>query len=113
MPELGVGELVAEVRRLMGSLQDLVERERRMQRELADHMLAPVDAIFDLLEQSAAMLVQQAEALGSASRALEDTARLMRSQAAVFEQTVGALREPVKLMKSAAGPRRTPDEGDL
>jgi hypothetical protein len=104
MPDLGVTELLSEVRRLTGALQELVERERRMQRDLADRMLAPVDAVFDLLGQSSQMLQQQAEALASAGRALEDAARVMRHQADMFDQTVGALREPVKLMKAAAGP---------
>jgi hypothetical protein len=106
MPDLGVTELLSEVRRLAGTLQELIERERRMQRDLTDRMLAPVDAVFDLLGESAAMLQQQAEALSSAGRALEEAARVMRHQAELFDQTVGALREPVKLMKAAAGPER-------
>jgi hypothetical protein len=110
MPDLGVTELLSEVRRLTGVMQDLVERERRMQRDLADRALAPVDAVFDLLGQSAAMLQQQADAVASAGRALEDAARVMRHQAALFDQTVGALREPVKLVKTAAGPAREPNE---
>ena len=106
MPDLGVTELLSEVRRLAGTLQELIERERRMQRDLTDRMLAPVDAVFDLLGESAAMLQQQAEALSSAGRALEEAARVMRHQAELFDQTVGALREPVKLMKAAVGPER-------
>ena len=108
MPDLGVTELFSEVRRLTGTLQELIERERRMQRDLTDRMLAPVDAVFDLLGESAAMFQQQAEALASAGRALEEAARVMRHQAELFDQTVGALREPVKLMKAAAGPEREP-----
>jgi hypothetical protein len=106
MPDLGVTGRLSEVRRLAGTLQELIERERRMQRDLTDRMLAPVDAVFDLLGESAAMLQQQAEALSSAGRALEEAARVMRHQAELFDQTVGALREPVKLMKTAAGPER-------
>jgi ABC-type transporter Mla subunit MlaD len=110
MPELGVSELLSEIRRLAGTLQELVERERRLQRDVADRLLAPIDAIFDLLGQSAAMLQQQADALASAGRALEDAARVMRHQAQLFDQTVGALHEPVQLMKAAAGPAREPTE---
>ena len=110
MPDLGVTELLSEVRRLAGSLQELLERERRMQREMAERLLGPVDAVFELLGQSSAMLQQQAEALASAGRALEDAARVMRHQAALFDQTVGALHEPIKLVKAAAGPAGRPDE---
>jgi hypothetical protein len=102
---------LAEVRRLMGSLQEIVERERRLQRELADRLLAPVDGVFDLLEQSAAMLHQQADALEAAGRALGDTARLMQRQAELFERSVVALREPLKLIKASAGPSAPPLDG--
>ena len=110
MPDLGITELLSEVRRLTGVMQELIERERRMQRDVTDRVLAPVDAVFDLLGQSAAMLQQQADALASAGRALEDAARVMRHQAALFDQTVGALREPVNVMKAAAGPPRDRSE---
>jgi hypothetical protein len=108
MPDLGITELLSEMHRLTGAVQELVERERRVQRNLTDRMLAPVDAVFDVLGESAALLQQQAEALASAGRALEDAAQVMRHQAELFDQTVGALREPVKLMKAAAGPAREP-----
>jgi hypothetical protein len=110
MPDLGMPDLLAEIRRLTGSMQELVERERRMQRDVTDRMLAPVDAVFDLLGESATMLQQQADALASAGRALEEAARVMRHQAELFDQTVGALRQPVKVMKAAAGPAREPSE---
>ena len=108
MPDAGIPDVLAEMRRVAGSMQELVERERRLQRDVADRLLAPVDSVFDLLAQSAALLQEQANALASAGRALEDAARVMRHQAELFDQTVGALREPVKLMKSAAGPQRDP-----
>lgn len=132
MPELSASELLHEWRRLMDAVvasaasvtehselprqlleqgqrqlelvQEIVERERRMQRELTDRLLAPVDAVFDLLERSGAMLHQQADTLGSAGRALEETARLMKSQAELFEKTISTLREPVEFVKTSAGP---------
>jgi hypothetical protein len=84
-------------------VQEVLERERRLQRELASRLLAPVDAIFDLLEQSGTTLRRQAETLESAGRGLEETAALMKSQAELFEQTIGALRQPAEAAKAAAG----------
>ena len=98
MPDLGGRQLLHEV----------VERERRLQKELAGRLAAPFDAIFDLLEESGATLHSQAEALESAGRALEEAATLMKSQAELFERTVGALRAPGELAKSAAGLERHP-----
>ena len=135
MPDLGgLDDLVSEWRRVMNSLVssatagrselpralvepmqrqlelvgELLERERELQRQLAGRLLAPADAVFDLLEQSGAMLRRQAEAMESAGLALSETAALMKSQAELFERTIGILREPTELAKAAAGLERRP-----
>ena len=99
-------QLLEPMQRQLELLQEVIERERRLQKQLAGHLLAPVDAIFDLLEESGLMLRRQAEALQNAGRALEDTAALVKSQAELFERTIGALREPAELAKAAAGLER-------
>ena len=81
MPDLSGRELIREWRKLMDSIvdamstvtarseipsqvreplqrqlelvQELIERERRLQEEIAEQVLAPVDVAFDLLEQVA------------------------------------------------------------
>ena len=105
MPELSGRELLREVQRLVESA---AERERRIQSDLAGYAFAPVDAVFDLLEESGATLRRQAEALEAAGRALEETAALMVSQAELFEGTLSSLREPTELAKAAAGIERKP-----
>jgi hypothetical protein len=89
-------------------LQEVIKRERALQRQIAGRILAPVDAIFDLVEESGAVLRRQAEALEAAGRALEDTARLVKTQAELFEHTLTTLREPTELAKAAAGLERRP-----
>jgi hypothetical protein len=134
MSEPGAHELLGEWRRLMDSLvgsaasaaghsqlprdllkvsqrqlellQEVVERERRLRGELAARVTAPVDALFDLLEETAQTLTLQAEALESAGRALEESAALMKHQAQRFERSVAALRAPAELAKAAAGAKR-------
>jgi hypothetical protein len=86
-------------------LQEVIERERHRQGELAGLVTAPIDALFDLMEETGATLRLQAEALASAGRALEETASLMSRQAERFERTVGALRQPAEMAKKAAGAR--------
>jgi hypothetical protein len=136
VPDLSGGELLGEWRKLMDSavasaaslggrteiprqllepmqrqielLQEVIERERALQRQIAGRILAPVDAIFDLVEESGAVLHRQAEALEAAGRALEDTARLVKTQAELFEHTLATLREPTELAKVAAGLERRP-----
>jgi hypothetical protein len=98
MPDLGGRQLLHEV----------MEREQRLQKELAGRIAAPFDTIFDLLEESGATLHSQAEALEAAGRALEEAATLMKTQAELFERTVGTLRAPGELAKSAAGLERHP-----
>jgi hypothetical protein len=126
MPDLPGGELLQEWRRLMESLagkgkaelprqllepmqrqleivEEVLERERRLQGELVGRVTAPLDAVFDLLEESATVLGKQAEALEAAGTALQDTARLVKHQADLFERTVSTLRAPTKAAKAIAG----------
>jgi signal transduction histidine kinase len=97
------GELIGSMQRQLELVQDVVDRERRLQGELAARLLAPVDAVFDLLEQTGATLRRQAEALQTAGRALEESAGLMKSQAELFERTIATMREPANLARRAAG----------
>jgi hypothetical protein len=99
-------QLVAPMRRQVELLEQLVEREERVRAELVGRAFAPVDAVFDLLEQSGAAVRKQAEALSESARALEQTAELMRAQAELYERTIRTLREPSRLAKSAAGLKR-------
>jgi phage gpG-like protein len=101
-------QLLEPMQRQVELLQEVIERERAIQRQVAGRLLAPVDAIFDLVEESGHVLRQQAEALEAAGQALEDTARLVKTQAELFERVVGALREPTELAKVAAGLERRP-----
>ena len=78
----------------------------KLERELAGRLAAPVDAVFDVLEQSGTTLHKQAEALEAAGTALTEAARLMKAQAELFESSVGRLRAPAELAKSVAGVER-------
>lgn len=99
-------ELLGAMQSQMALMQRVVDRERLLGSELAARILGPIDAVFDLLEESGAMLRREAEALETAGRALQETAGLMKRQAELFEQTIGALREPAELAKAAAGLER-------
>ena len=106
MPELDVSaalhQLLEPMRREVALVQEVLEREREFQREVTSQIVAPVDAVFDLLQETGSMLERQAEALEAAGAALMETAALVKGQAALFERTVGTLRRPVDLAKSAA-----------
>jgi len=106
------GDLLGAMQRQLELVQEVIEREHRLQRELVGRLVAPVDAVFDLLEETGATLRRQAEALEAAGRALEETAGLMKSQAELFERTIGTLRQPAELAKAAAGLDRRPSKGE-
>jgi len=99
-------QLLGPMQRQVELLQELLERERRIQGEVIGRVFGPIDAIFDLLEQSGATFRRQSEALEEAARALEETAKLMRAHAELFERTIRVVREPAELAKSAAGVKR-------
>jgi hypothetical protein len=95
--------VLAPLQRQTELLQELLEVERRAQREVLGRAMAPLDAAFDLLEESGAALRGQAEAMEHAAQALEQTAVLMKSQAELFERTIRTMRGPSRLLASAAG----------
>jgi methyl-accepting chemotaxis protein len=101
------------LRPLLGPLQhqaELIERvleqQRQIQGQLVDRAFEPVDAIFDLLERSGAMMRAQAEALEQAAAAVEQAAGLMRTQAELFETATKTARAPADLVQRAAGGTR-------
>ena len=101
-------QLLSPLQRQAELLQEILETERRRQQDILARALQPMDAVFDLLEQSGAAMRGQAEAMEHAAEALEQTAALMKTQAELFEHTIQILREPSKRLESAAGiePRR-------
>ena len=96
-------QLLGPLKRQTDLIGDVLERERKLQREVLGRVFAPVDAVFDLLEQSGATIRQQAEALEQAARALEDTAVLMKAQAELFERGIRTAREPADIARRVAG----------
>jgi ABC-type transporter Mla subunit MlaD len=104
-------QLLESMQHQLELVQDVIERERRLQKQLVGYVLAPADAIFDLLEDSGVMLRRQAEALEAAGRAIEETAELMKNQAKLFERTVGVLREPAQQARAVAGLERRVRKG--
>jgi hypothetical protein len=96
-------QILEPMQRQLALVQELIERERRLQAEVATRLLAPTDVALELLEQSGTTMRRQAEALEAAGDALRETASLMKSQAELFEQTIGKLRTPADVARSALG----------
>jgi hypothetical protein len=48
--------LLEPMQRQLELVQEVLERERRLQKQLAGHLIAPVDATFDLLEENGLIL---------------------------------------------------------
>src|SRR5215213_7432395 len=95
--------MLAPMQRQLELVQEVVERERKLQAEVFGHLLDPIDAVFDLLEESGKTFRAQADALEEASAALAQTAQLMQTQAEIYEGTIRALREPADLARRVAG----------
>jgi hypothetical protein len=108
------GDVVRASQRQLELLQEVVDSQQRLQGNVLNGLLAPVEAVFDLLQESGATLRKQAESMESAGRALQDTSALMKQQAELFERMIAMLRQPTDLARSATkGARRAPREDDL
>ncbi len=105
-------QLLAPLQRQIELVEEILERERRLQREVLQRTFAPFDAVFDLLEQSASALRKQAEALNESARATQQAASMMEVQAEQFERAIRVLRQPAEIAKSAAGVERRNRRGD-
>ena len=105
--------LLTPMQRQLELVQEVVERERRLQAEVVGRLLDPFDAVFDLLEESGKTFRAQAEALEQASAALRQTAELMQTQAEIYESTIRALRGPAAVARKVAGaePRKRGSAG--
>jgi len=96
-------QLLGPLQKQAELLQEVLETERRLQRELLGRVFEPLDVAFDLLEESGAALRGQAEALEHAAKALEQAAELAKVQADLFERTIRTLREPSRRIESVVG----------
>ena len=67
-------QLLAPLQRQVELVAEVLEREHQRQQDLLGRAFAPLDALFDLLEQSGAAMHQQAAALKESARALERVA---------------------------------------
>jgi hypothetical protein len=101
VPEVSGREVLSELPR---QLRELLQHEL----ELAGLVVAPIDAVLDLLEESAATLRRQAEALEAAGVALAQTAELMKRQAELFERTTGMVHRPAKVARAVASSATKP-----
>ena len=101
-------QLVVSMQRQLELVEELFERERRLQEDLVARTLAPVDAVLDVLEQSAAALRRQAEALKDSARALEQASEMIGTQAELFERAIGIVRKPADIVTSGASAPRRP-----
>jgi hypothetical protein len=95
-------QLLKPMERQLELLQEVVERERRLQREVLARTIAPVEAVFSLLEESAAALRKQSEALNASALALEQVSAMVAVQADLLERTIRTLRDPTEIAKAAS-----------
>lgn len=110
-PEDIAQKVLAPMQRQAELFQEVLDRERALQAGIVRRAFRPLDAVFDLLEESGSALRSQAEAIEEAARALEQAAVLMKLQADLFARTIKTLREPAHAVKSLAGleaPREPP-----
>jgi hypothetical protein len=103
-------QLLAPMQRQAELVQEVLERERRRQQDLLGRAFAPLEPVFDLLEQSGAAMHRQAQALKESAGALEQAAAMAEAQAELFERAVAVLRQPSEIVKRAGGAERRSDD---
>jgi hypothetical protein len=100
--------LLTPMQRQLELLQEVVDRERKLQSDVIGRLLEPMDTVLDLFEESGKTFRAQADALAEASAALQQTATLMQTQAEIYEKAIRALREPAHLARRVSGAKPRP-----
>jgi hypothetical protein len=104
------GDLLRASQRQLELLQEIADAQQRLQGNVVNGLLGPVEAVFDLLQESGTTLRKQAETMESAGRALQDTAVLMKQQAELFERVIAVVRQPTDIARAATAGGRRPAE---
>ena len=99
-----VGDRRDEWRRLRTATNP-IQRQIELVQAMVERAFAPIDAFFDLFEQSGSEMHRQADALSESARALEPAADLIRVQAELFERTVRTVGSPVRSPKALPASR--------
>ena len=110
-PDL-IRRLVAPMQGQTDLLGELLDQQRRFQRELSQGMFKPLDDMRDLLDEAARPMRTQAEALKEAAAALDRVASLLAAQAALVERTSAALRQRTDALRSLLAPLEARDGDD-
>lgn len=93
------GQLTAPLQRQAELLEQIMQRQLELERELIAAMTAPARTVLDLSAQTAEAMTEQARAFRSASQALGQAAELLERQAELFRTAVGTLRDPLGTLR--------------
>ena len=98
-----VRQMIAPLQRQAELLEDALSRQMAFEKDLAGRVLAPMNAVLGLVDQSAAAMRSQAQAFDAASEAFKRSAQLLEVQASLLEEAGRSLRDPTRALKAAGG----------
>jgi hypothetical protein len=100
-PADAVGQVLGPLHRQAELLEQVVQRQLDLERELVDLALAPARGALDLLDQATAAMRAEAKAFRMASGSLGQAADLLEQQVELLEGAIGIVRDPVAALRSA------------
>ena len=106
-------QLLAPLQRQAELVEQTLLGQAEFQREIADRVLAPVNAVLEALEQTSTAMRTQAQAFDAAAASFKQASDLLELQASLIERATGSIRDPAAFVRSAGGlVRGKGDEGE-
>jgi hypothetical protein len=95
------GQLTAPMQKQAELLEQILQRQLELERELISVITSPARRVLDLSAQTTEAMAAQARAFRAASLSLAQAADLMEQQADLLGAAIGTIRDPVAALRSA------------
>jgi hypothetical protein len=96
-------QLIAPLQRQAEVFEQALRRQAEFEAQLGRRLLAPMESVVELLDQTPAAMRAQAQAFEAAALSFKQAAEVLEAQAAVMERAISTIRLPTDLLKSIGG----------
>ena len=84
-------------------IENALRRQLEFEKQLAGQILAPLNVLVDVLDQSASAMRAQAAAFDAAAMSFKQASDLLEVQATLLDQAARSMRDPTQALKAAGG----------
>jgi hypothetical protein len=98
-----LSQLIAPLQRQAEIFEQTLRRQAEFDAQLGRRLLAPMESVVAVLDQTPAAMRAQAQAFQAAASSFKQAAEVLEAQAAAMERVISTIRLPTELLKSVGG----------